>query len=147
MLIDQITNAGALPTLEAVMRFAGQRQRLLAHNVANLSTPGFQGMDVSVRAFQDTLRQAIEERRKKSGGMHGTLEWEDTREVHVAPDGAVALSPRTPGGGILAQDRNSRDLERLMQDVAENTAAFRVASDLFRQQAMMMRGAMAERVG
>jgi hypothetical protein len=47
---------------------------------------------------------------------------------------------------VLFQDRNNRDLERLMQDVAENSAAFRVASDLYRQQAALVRGAMAERV-
>jgi hypothetical protein len=59
----------------------------------------------------------------------------------------MRLKTDTPSGGVLFQDRNNRDLERLMQDVAENSAAFRVASDLYRQQAGMVRSAMAERVG
>ena len=147
MLIDQVTNAGALPALELVLRFAGQRQRLLAHNVANLSTPDFRPQDASVAGFQSMLRDAIDARRNKSGGMHGELDWRPTREFEAGPRGDLTLVPRTPVGGVLGQDRNNRDLERLMQQVAENTAAFRVASDLMRQQVSMARSAMAERVG
>lgn len=146
MLIDQVTSAGALPALEMTLRFAGQRQRVLAHNVANLSTPDFRPQDVSVRGFQDTLREAIHQRRARNGGTHGGLQWKATRELETGSDGALRLNPRSPAQNVLFQDRNNRDLERLMQAVAENTAAFRVASDLMRQQSGMLRAAMAERV-
>lgn len=147
MIIDQVTNAGAMPTLELVMRFAGQRQRQIAHNVANLSTPDFQPVDASVSGFQDTLRDAIQARRARTGGMQGELSWEPTRELARGPRGELEVHAGTPSGGVLFQDRNNRDLERLMQQVAENAAAFRIASDLMRQQTSMMRSAMAERVG
>lgn len=147
MLIDQVTSAGAIPTLEAMVRFAGQRQRIIAHNVANISTPEFQPLDASIEGFRGMLREAVEQRRKKTAGAHGPLVLSDTDEIEVGAAGSFRLTPRTHAGGMLFHDRNSRDLERMMQSVAENTAAFRIASDLLRQQTSMMRSAMGERVG
>ena len=47
MLIDHLLNADALPSLERTVQFAARRQELIAHNIANLSTPNFQPLDVS----------------------------------------------------------------------------------------------------
>ena len=46
-MIDGLNNADALPVLERVLQFAGQRHRLIVNNIANLNTPGFRPMDVS----------------------------------------------------------------------------------------------------
>ncbi|MCA9300771.1 MAG: hypothetical protein KDA28_16995 [Phycisphaerales bacterium] len=145
-MIDQVTDAGALPALELMIRYAGQRQRLLAHNIANISTPGFIPLDVRPEAFQETLGKAIEARRKATGGMHGALDWEETRQLRRVGRGDLALDPRTPGDNVLFHDRNNRSLERLMQDLAENASAFRVASDLLKSQKDLLRRAMSEQV-
>lgn len=50
------------------MRFAAQRQKLIANNVANITTPNYIQQDVSVPAFQNTLREAID-RRNAVGGL------------------------------------------------------------------------------
>lgn len=146
MFIDQVTNAGATPTLEMVIRFAGARQRQLAHNVANLTTPDFKPLDASIGGFQTMLRDAIHARRAATGGLHGELPWQPNRELTQGASGELVVRPRTESQGVVFQDHGQRDLERLMQGVAENAAAFRVATDLMRQQTAMMRGAMAERV-
>jgi len=146
VLIDQLTNAGALPSLELTMRFAAQRQRLIAHNVANLDTPNFEQRGVSPREFQRTLDRAVRDRRERTGGMHGELDWAETAELGKDRSGELVITGRTPSGGVLYHDRNNRDLERLMQALAETTAAFRVASDLYRSQRGMILGAIAERV-
>jgi flagellar basal-body rod protein FlgB len=146
MVIDQLTNAGAMPSLELTMRFAAQRQRLIAHNIANLDTPNFIQKDVSPDGFQRMLDRAVRERRERTGGMHGELEWSETRELRRDGRSGITLSPDTPGGGVLFHDRNNRDLERLMQSLTETTSAFRVASDLYRSQRGMIHGAIAERV-
>jgi flagellar basal-body rod protein FlgB len=146
MLIDQLTNAGAMPSLELTMRFAAQRQRLIAHNVANLDTPNFVQKDVSPREFQKMLDRAVRDRRQRTGGMHGGLDWDETGELRRDGAGGLVITPETPVGGVLFHDRNNRDLERLMQALAETTSAFRVASDLYRSQRGMIHGAIAERV-
>ena len=146
MIIQDLATSGSLPTLELMMRFSGQRQAILAHNVANIDTPGFQPVDVSSRAFQESLRDAIDDRRRRTGGELGALRWSETREVVRGRDGELALNPSTASSGVLFHDRNNRDLERLMQDITENTAVFRAASDLMRSQVSSLRDALSERV-
>lgn len=141
MFIDQITNSGAIGTLEVMVQFAAQRHEVLAHNIANISTPGFRNRDVSVRDFQEALSKAMDQRGE---GGKGPLSLESTEEIEFGPSGRVTLHPRTPSGGILFHDRNDRDLERMMQGLAENTAMHRVASDLLRSRYDIIRAATRE---
>ncbi|HBS28722.1 MAG TPA: hypothetical protein DEB06_04555 [Phycisphaerales bacterium] len=152
MFIEQLTNADALPTLERMAQFAARRQDLLAHNIANLSTPGFQQRDVSTADFQASLREAVDRRRSATGGVRGDLPLADSREVRIDRTGSLSLTPSTDsgggggGGGVLFHDRNNRDLERLMQDLVENLSAFRLAGDLLRNRMGLLQSAIAERV-
>ena len=142
-MFGELVNSGATSALESVMRFTAGRQRLIAHNIANLTTPGFQGKDVSVRGFQEQLREAIE-RRREQGGI-ARLQLADTSEVKDARDGSLTLDPQTFTGNVLFHDRNNRDLERSMQDLVENATAFRVASDLLRSRYAVLNAAISER--
>lgn len=144
IMIDQVTNAGAVPALEALVRFSGQRQRLIAHNIANISTPNYRQRDVSVAGFQKALGEAIEQRRGRSGGMHGELRLRGTREIRQGADGSLTLTPSEGGPGVLFHDRNNRSLEHLMQSLAENAGVFRTASDLLRSQTNLIKTAIRE---
>lgn len=146
-----LTSSGAIPALEAAMRFSAQRNTLIAHNIANLSQPDFIPLDVSTPKFQQALREAIEARRERAGGQDGELPLRDTDEVKVSGGGAMGevsmrLTPRTPSGNVLFRDHNNRDLEQTMKGLVENTLAFRVASDLLRNKFEMLRVAISERV-
>lgn len=147
MFLDEISTAGALPALAMAMQFAGQRQRLIAHNIANFETPNFRPVDVAPRHFQKVLQGAVAARRERTGGGHGALEWEETRELRrERGSGDMMLKPRTPSGNILFHDRNNRDLERTMQAMVENAGAYRVASELLRARGGVLVAAMTERV-
>ena len=146
-MLSDVLNSGALPTLEAMLRFAGGRQRIIANNIANATVPGYLQQDVSVTEFQKTLSKAIEARREETGGMMGALQLESTDQVELGSDGRMTLTPgESPHGGILFHDRTNRDMERLMQDNAENAGAFRIASELLRSRMGAIRDAIAERV-
>lgn len=142
MFLRDLVESGAMPALEMTARFAARRQEILAHNIANIDTPGFIPRQVSTRAFQEALGRAID-RRRASGG--DALELEATREVRMTADG-LALDPRTPSGNILFHDRSNRDLERMMADLAENVGVFRLATDLLRTRHGLIASALAERV-
>lgn len=144
-LIDGLTNAGALPSLELTMRYAAQRQRLIAHNIANADTPRFVAMDVPSEAFRDVLRQAVDRRREETGGRFGELAWEPTRALVRGPHG-LELAPGTPAGGVLYHDRGARDPERLLQALTESTGAFRTAAELYRAHRGILLSAIGERV-
>lgn len=147
MFLGDVLNSGAIPSLEMTVKFAAKRQEILAHNIANLDTPNYLPMDVSTRDFQRALGQAIDQRRAGgSAGEHGDLGWRDTREVKLDGRGGMVLHARTPSGNILFHDRNNRDLERTMQDHAENAAMFRVATELLRSRINQLHGAIGERV-
>lgn len=145
MFMDEVTSSGAMPALEATMRFSAARNRILSHNIANMDTPNFRPMDVSTSGFQAQLRKAVEERRGRTGGEHGGLEMQSSSEVRVSPSGHMELRPDTPSGNILFHDRNNRDLERTVQDLVENVGVFRVASDLLRGKYETLKLAMNDR--
>lgn len=146
MFLNDIINADAMPALEMTTRFAAQRQRLIAHNIANVSTPDFVQKDVSVQGFRDTLAAAIDRRRASTGGLRGPLDWRQSDELRRADDGNLRLEPSTPSGNILFHDRNNRDVERLMQDQVENVAVFRLATELMRSHSELTRAAISLRV-
>lgn len=128
-MLSELFESGAMPVLEMSLRFAGQRQKLIAHNIANIDTPGFIPADVSVDGFRKMLRDAVDAQRETNAP---TTEFKGTKELSVGPGGSLTLTPRTPTPGVLFHDRSNRDVERLMQDQAENVLEFRVASDLLK---------------
>lgn len=146
MVISDVTTAGSIPVLERVMQFAAQRQRFIANNIANISTPDYRPMDADPAAFQRALREAVERRRSSTGGTHGTLVLRDGRDLSTRADGTLEVRATAFSPNILFHDRNNRDLERTLQALVENTTTFRVAADLMRSRFELLRSAISERV-
>jgi flagellar basal-body rod protein FlgB len=144
-VIDGLTNADSIPVLERLMQFAGQRHRLIVHNIANLDTPHYRPVDVDPKEFQSRLREAVEHRRETFGATGGELKVQNTRSVQFTDDG-VTLTPTAAGRNILFHDRNDRDPERIMQDLVENFSAFRAAADLLRSRYELINTAIRERI-
>jgi flagellar basal-body rod protein FlgB len=144
-MIDGLTNADSIPALERLVQFSGARHRILVHNVANLDTPGFRPVDVSVEAFQSKLGAAIDERRERRGNGGGPLEPESSGEVRFGAN-RLDLQPRPTGDNILFHDGNDRDPERLMQGLVENFMAFRTAADLLRSRFDLINTAIRGRI-
>ena len=144
-MIDGVTNADSIPVLEKVLQFAGQRHRLIVNNIANFSTPGYQAVDVSVEAFQAQLGDAIDARRARHGASGGELDLRDSRMIQFNSTG-IELHPEPIGRNILFHDRNDRDLERTMQDLAENFMSFRLAAELLRSRMALINTAIRERI-
>ncbi len=144
MLIQDLENAGSLPVLGQMLQFGAQRQKLLVHNIANMETPDFRPVDVSIKDFQTNLAKAVDQRREQTGGMQGELSVDDSREI-TQTQGTLALHPRTPSVNILYHDRNNRDLERMMQDLAENSLNYKATVDLMRRENDLLRAAIGQR--
>ncbi|MCB9846167.1 MAG: hypothetical protein H6811_09305 [Phycisphaeraceae bacterium] len=135
-LIEQLGSAGAMPALEALVRFAGQRQRYIAANIANLDTPDYRPVDLDPRAFQKALGEAIQHRRDRTGGAQGSLDLGMLERSFEPSEGSA--------GGVLFHDRGNRNLERLMQSLAENGAVFRTASELLKSRVDVLKAAIRE---
>lgn len=145
MIIDGLNTAGALPTLEKVFLFAGARQRMISNNIANIDTPGYRMQDVNPLSFQKLLGEAVQTRRRGTGGSFGDLEFQENSQIRMQGNRMV-LSASNSGTNIIFHDGNDRDLERLMQQLVENASMFRVAADLMRQNQSQLKLAIAQRV-
>lgn len=146
MFIRELATADALPSLEATVRFASQRQQFLAHNIANIDTPDFVQKDVAPGEFQEFLSAAVDRRRERWGGHRGEMEWRQTRAIRADDHGGFRLEPVEPRQGLMFHDRNNRDVERLMQDMVENVAQHRVATELLRSRYALLGTAIAGRI-
>ena len=49
MFLENLTNRGAMPALEATLAYAESRHRMLAENVANWQTPGYKARQLDAR--------------------------------------------------------------------------------------------------
>lgn len=145
-MIADIFQSGSIPALQKLVQFTEARQKLLAHNVANLATPYFKPVDVDVKGFQQQLGEAIDRRRQTGDPSGGPLEMRDSSEVRFDEQGNMTFQPRATNQGILFHDQNNRDLERTMQDLAENQMAHRVALDLLASRYGQLQRAISERL-
>lgn len=144
-MIDGLFQGGALPVLERVVQFTEARHKVLVNNIANLTTPYFKPTDLDPRQFQETLGKAIDDRRNSASNRGRPIRWHDTHEVSFNEDG-LTVSPSPSNDNILFHDQNNRDVERIMQHLAENTMAHNTAIELIRNQMETLKTAIRERV-
>ena|SRR5580704_9059868 len=130
MFIDRLLNQDATPVLEQMLNFTESRQKFLADDVANASTPGYQQKDLSVEKFQQMLGERLEEAGKSAPG---SVRFDD-----------IQTEVEHPRHGILFHDGNNRSMEQLMTDNAKNALLHNMVVELLRQQYQMMGMALKE---
>ena len=87
------------------MHWLGQRQDVLAQNIANLNTPGYQAADLRESDFATTLGRIHHKLMLAStgGATIGVRKPEDSKPYDVVPDPTPAES--TPAGnGVMLED-------------------------------------------
>lgn len=144
-MIEGLFNRGSMQSVERMVQFTGERHRLLSNNIANLSTPHYRPRDVDPAEFHAAMRRAQEDRRKSDTPHVGELDLRDTRNLSFRRND-IDVRPTALNRNILFHDRNNRDLERTMQDLAENTLAHNTGIELLKNQFDMLKMAIRERV-
>ncbi len=141
-----IFNQGSLPVLERLVQFTEARQKLIAHNIANVSNPYFKPVDVDPKSFQRVMARAVDQRRSSSAPRSTPLDLPAHGPVSFEPSG-LRLNPAPSHEGPLAHDENNRDVLKLMQDLAENSLAHNAGLELIRNEMSLLRTAIRGRVG
>lgn len=130
MFLSEITNRGSIPVLEKLMAFTEARQKMLAENIANITTPGYRIKQLDPQAFQRALGRAIDER---DGDPKKSLDIPATEQFHLDEFGHLAVTPtEQPAQNILFHDRTNARIESLMAQVAENVMTYNLASQLLK---------------
>ena len=140
-MIEGLHGSSSLPALERSLQYMSARQKLLAGNLANAETPGFRPVDVDPRAFQSSLREALDAGRTDGDG---SIVFDESAPVSFGESG-TELRPEVLADNILFHDGNDRSMERLMQRLTENVYAFRATAQLLRGQFETIRTAIRER--
>jgi flagellar basal-body rod protein FlgB len=118
--------------LEQELSFTDARQQVIADNIANADTPGYQQKDLSVDAFQTMLREKVE---KQETAPPGSVDFTDIKQ-----------EVENPTSGILFHDGNNRSMEQMMTDNAKNALMHNLVVELLRQQYQTLQLALKERV-
>ena len=147
MSIQGLTDGGAIPALEAMARFSAARQRLIADNVANLDTPGYQPLDADPKAFQEQIGRAIDARRSDPvAAGSGPLTLQNRGPMRQLRGGEVVLDAAALNENLMFHDKNDRNLERIMQDLVQNFLVFRTTSELLQNRFDILNTAIRGRI-
>ena len=130
MFIDRLLNQGSEPVLEQTLQFTDARQRLLAEDVANSSTPEYVQKDLSLDQFQQILQDKVQQ---QDSAPPGTVQFDD-----------VETEIQHPTNDILFHDGNNRSMEQLMSDQAKNALMHNMAVELLRDQYSIIETALKE---
>jgi len=136
---------GSMPVLERMVEFTTARQEMIAHNIANLSTPYYKPTDLDPQQFQKQLRDALDRRSRQPNGMRRPIEMQSTQQIGIR-NGRMHFKPQQTNENVMFHDENNRDVERTMQDLVENTLAHRTSIELLKSQFDLLRTAIRERV-
>lgn len=130
MWIDKLTGSATLHAIELTARFAEQRHKLLAENVANIDTPDYHTKQLDADAFRQTLGSAMKE--ATSDGSR-RLDLRHNAQVSTTRDGRLVTKPTDkPAQNVLFHDGGNASLETLMTDVQKNALEYEVATRLLR---------------
>jgi len=144
MVKSALFGSGAIPVLEKLVSFTEERQKLIAANIANISTPYYKARDVSLADFQKSLAGAIDYRRSHPG----TFRMVSTGSVSADSSGraAIRVLERQARHAQLRHDENNVSIDEEMAESAKNGMLHRVAIELLRNRYGMLRTAISERV-
>ena len=115
------------------MRFAGQRQRLIAHNIANAETPQYRAKDLN---FAGELQRAFQS--QSSSSVMKT----NTKHMDTTLNGSSHLEADL--SGVTKPDGNNVDIDIQMGQLALNSGKYSSAARYLRKQLGMLKFAIRE---
>ena len=129
------TDLPLVSMLKTRMHWHQTRQKLLAENVSNADTPGFQPKDLRVPTFAPS--GAV------TGGALAALR---TDPSHLAgASGRSGEDPRNARRFEITPSGNAVSLEDEMLKVAQNQSDYQLAASLYQKSLQMLRTAVSRR--
>lgn len=119
--------------LQKKMSWLGNRQDVLARNIANASTPGFEAQDLKAPDFAKLVSQT-----QRGAALHVT----NARHVQATAASAASFRTIAAPGSQSSPDGNSVVLEEQALKVAETQLAYAEASGLYKKMISMWRTAL-----
>ncbi len=130
MLLENVTNRGAMPALIQTLSYTEARHQMIAENVANWQTPGYKAKQLDERAFQKALRAALNE---KGSDPSKRLVVSGHEQFETMEDGGLRVTPTDhPTDQPLFHDGTNASIDRMMSDLADNAMVHQAATTLLK---------------
>jgi len=130
-------NSRLFGLLSARQAWLGDRQTVLARNIANADTPGFRPQDLA----EDEFRRAVTRPARPVAPVRLGM----TDPAHLAPTRAAPpddARPRTANGWEVAPSGNAVVLEEQAEQMAHAQLDHQLGTDLYRKYVQMWRTAV-----
>lgn len=127
-----------IPVLQEVIAFSQARHGVLAGNIANLGTPGYQTRDLSVDTFQARLKEAIAAKNEQPTYVSPGLMTDEPG------DPLKNVSRNMPT--ILHHDGTNVGLEQQVTEISKNQMLHNLAVTIMSSQFRLLQAAVSERV-
>jgi flagellar basal-body rod protein FlgB len=115
---EGLINSGPTPALQATWSFTQARHKVIAENVANMSTPDYKAKRLDFGSFQAALGRAFAER---SPSPQEPFVIPDNGQVRTDKLGRLVTTPETkPGRNAVRHDGTNMSIEREMSELASN---------------------------
>ena len=131
------TQISVFQLMKSRMQMLGERQKIIAQNVANVSTPGYVPGDIDQQAFAATLQRMA----GNSAGP-GRTAMVATRAGHMTPNhgsGAPAMSVQKSPDSETTLDGNAVVVEEQMMKIAETRMDFETMVGLYQKSLGLLR--------
>jgi len=134
-MLSSLFQQTTIPVLEQTVAFAQARHTVLAGNIANMDTPGYQIRDLSTEDFQNRLQAAIRQRREPA--EPASLGY--VPESSTKPMAEVAKNTKT----ILRHDKNNFGMEYQVAEMVKNHMMHNLALAIMTQQFRLLQTAIS----
>jgi len=141
-MIERLFSDPAMRVLGKALDASSQTQETIAHNLANVDTPGFKRSEV---LFQDQLTAALKATAESASDLKGLRT--DSRHIPIGePPTLEDVKPRVVvrAETSLRPDGNNVDLDSEMTRLAQNTLLYQSLAQLVRTKLAWLRSAINE---
>ena len=138
-MINSLFNNTTIPVLQEMLSFSEARHNVLAGNVANADTPGYQVRDLNMDTFQTRLREALERRSSRDTTL-------SPGEQSVLPADDEMREVRDSLKNIEFLDGSNIAMEQQAAEVAKNQYLHNLTVSIMTNQVRLLEAAISERV-
>ncbi len=140
-MLSSLFNSSSIPVLEQVANFSSARHSVLAGNIANMDTPGYQARDLSPDVFQSRLKAALVERDQAKQSYGRTSASAGGGDSLASPIQEVTHSME----GMLRHDQDNVSLEQQVAEITKNQMQNSMALSILSSQFRLLQAAISER--
>lgn len=137
MLTQAMFGSSTIPVLEQVVNFAQARHNVLAGNLANIDTPGYQVRDLSTEKFESRLKDALRSRDRQPGPVSLGNPSRD-RPAELSQVGEDIQ-------GLLYHDESNVGVEQQIAEINKNQSRHNLALSIMTSQFRLLQAAISER--